>query len=45
MSCTMDGFGTLRQLVGRHDTQVKYHDGRIRLTKIGTSERYSWSTT
>jgi hypothetical protein len=37
VSCTMDSFGTPRQLVARHDAQVKRHDGKILLTKIDTA--------
>ena len=37
VSCTMDSFGTPRQLVARRDAQVKRHDGKILLTKIDTA--------
>ena len=37
VSCTMDSFGTPRQLVARRDAQVKRHNGKILLTKIDTA--------
>jgi len=37
ISCTMDSFGTPRQLVARRDAQVKRHNGKILLTKIDTA--------
>lgn len=37
VSCTMDSFGTPRQLVARRDVQVKRHNGKILLTKIDTA--------